>query len=452
MHYSYGAALRGGFLKLCAAVLLGPCVINPAMSADQHRPVVQAWVTSADQSRLLLREPDVSFQSGTEASHSIVVDAHIRYQQMVGFGAALTDASAWLIQTRMNPEQREALLQDLFGRSGGVGLSFTRLTIGASDFSRSHYSFDDMPAGQSDLALAHFSIAPNRADVMPVIKRALTINPSLRVMASPWSAPGWMKTTDSLIAGTLRPDAYGVFADYLLRYLDAYSAEGVPIFALTLQNEPHFEPGDYPGMRLDPAARAALIGKYLGPKLAKRGSATRILDWDHNWDLPEQPLAVLADPVARQYVAGVAWHCYGGAAPAQSVVHDAYPDKETYFTECSGGDWSPHALLSATRDVIIGSVRGWAKGVLLWNLALDENRGPHTGGCTDCSGVVTINSVSGAVTRNPEYYALAHLSRFVHPGAYRIASSVSNSVQYLPPVSAQIFPLYRLVQNDFYYA
>jgi glucosylceramidase len=406
--------------RLQAAAVLGLCSGGAVAGGG-----VQAWITSGDQSRLLARGPDAAWGGEPRAATIIEVDPSQRYQEMVGFGAAITDASAWLIQSRMSPAQRAALLQELFGRPG-LGLSFTRLTIGASDFSRSHYSFDDMPPGQRDDQLAHFSIAPNRADVLPVTKAALAINPRLRVMASPWSAPGWMKSTDSLIQGTLRPDAYAPFAAYLSRYIDAMQEEGVPVYALTLQNEPHFEPPTYPGVRVDPATRAAFIGGHLGPLLARAHPQVRLLDWDHNWDEPGSPAAVLNDPQAARYVNGVAWHCYGGDVRVQAALHDSWPDKETYFTECSGGKWAPDwsgNLQHFVRTLVIGTTRGWARGVLLWNLALDEKDGPHLGGCNDCRGVVTIDSRSGAVTRNVEYYALAHASRFVRPGARRIASS-----------------------------
>lgn len=397
------------------------------MGAAAAPVAVQAWVTTGDQAKLLSPEPGAAFGKGRLERIVIDVDPAQRYQEMTGFGASITDSSAYLIQSRMNPQQRAALMEELFGRKGeGIGLSFTRLTIGASDFSRTHYSFDDMPKGEADPELKHFSIDPNRADVLPTVKSALAINPQLKVMASPWSAPGWMKSTDSLIQGTLKPEAFGAFANYLRRYVDAYQAEGVPIFALTLQNEPHFEPKDYPGMRVDPARRAAFIGGHLGPLMAKHHPALRIMDWDHNWDEPGSPAAVLADPVAAKYVSGVAWHCYGGDVRVQAALHDTWPGKETWFTECSGGQWSPEwnkNLMYFTRTLVIGTTRGWAKGVLLWNLALDENYGPHLGGCRDCRGVVTIDSGSGKVTRNVEYYALAHASRFVRPGAHRIASS-----------------------------
>ena len=392
---------------------------------------MQVWLSTADGGKQLARESDIAFAAAARAGVTLEIDAMQRRQEMVGFGAAITDASAWLIEKHMNPAQREALLRELFGREGdGIGLSFTRLTIGASDFSRSHYSFDDMPMGRRDPELEHFSIAPNREDVLPVVRAALAINPRLRVMASPWSAPGWMKTTGSMIGGTLREDAYAPFAEYLVRYVEAYAAEGVPIFALTVQNEPGFAPENYPGMKLPASARAKLIGTHLGPLLARRAPTTAILDWDHNWDHAEEPLAVFDDPLARRYVAGVAWHCYAGNVRAQAPVHDAHPDKDAYLTECSGGDWKPmrdDGLLTIVRRLIIGSTRGWSKGVLLWNLALNENHGPHAGGCNDCRGLVTIDSSSGNYVRTVDYVALAHASRFVRPGAQRVESSNGGS-------------------------
>jgi glucosylceramidase len=202
------------------------------------------------------------------------------------------------------------------------------------------------------------------------------------------------------------------------------------VFAVTIQNEPAFEPSDYPGMRLDPPVRAEIVGRHLGPLFAASGIQTRILEWDHNWDLPNSPMAVLSDPTARSYVSGVAWHCYAGSVDVQDNVHAAYPDKDAYFTECSGGAWAPvfaDNLKYFVGTLVIGATRGWAKGVALWNLALDENGGPHLGGCGNCRGVITINSATGAVTRNVEYYALAHASQFVRPGAHRIASSTNVS-------------------------
>jgi glucosylceramidase len=388
--------------------------------------VVQAWVTTADQSRLLARGPDAKFGAGASRANRIDVEPKRQYQEIVGFGASVTDSSAWLIQTKLSAAQRAALLQELFGRGGGLGLSFTRITIGASDFSLSHYSLDDSPDGAPDPDFAHFSIDRHRAELLPVLRAALAINPELRIVASPWSPPGWMKDSGRMVGGRLLEQAYPALATYLVRFVDAYAAEGVPIYALTLQNEPGFEPTDYPGMKLEPRERARIIGQFLGPILAQRHAPPLILDWDHNWDNPASPLEVLADPIASKFVAGIAWHCYYGDVEAQNAVHDAHRDKDTYLTECSGGDWEPgweQSLRWFTHALIIGSTRGWARGIVLWNLALDEQHGPHAGGCANCRGVVTIDSASGAITRNVEYYVLAHASRFVRPGAHRIEST-----------------------------
>ncbi|HEU4996063.1 MAG TPA: glycoside hydrolase family 30 beta sandwich domain-containing protein [Gemmatimonadaceae bacterium] len=389
--------------------------------------MAQVFVTTGDRAKLLERQSDLRPDArATGGGITIDLDPSRDFQEMVGFGAALTDASAWLMQHRLSGTQREALLQDLFSTSsGGAGFSFTRLDMGASDFSLRHYSYDDMPVGATDPSLAHFSIDADRAETIPILKRALAINPALAVMASPWSAPAWMKTTGSMIKGTLRPEAYGPFAEYFRRFIEAYASEGIPMYAITVQNEPHYEPNDYPGMRLDPATRAKFIGQYLGPLFQRSGIRTRILDWDHNWDEPASPLAVLGDSVARRFVAGVAWHCYGGDVAAQGTVRDAHPDKDVYFTECSGGNWAPKFsdnLVWTVQKLIVGGTRNWARGVLMWNLALDEQHGPHSGGCGDCRGVVTIAG-DGSVTRNEEYYALAHASRFVRRGARRVASS-----------------------------
>lgn len=413
--------MRALVTTVLAAGALAACGTAPPAPPQP----AQAWVTTGDRTRLLEREPQaLAWRPDDGSPADLVVDDSRRHQVMAGFGASITDATAWLLRHRMSDAQRTALLRELFGRGpGGVGFDFTRLTIGASDFSLHHYSLADQPPGGADPALRQFSLAPNQVDLLPVLREALAVNPGLQVMASPWSAPGWMKTTDSLVKGTLKPEHHETFARYLVRYVDAMAAEGVPIFALTLQNEPHFEPPDYPGMRLSPAQRADLIGRHLGPMLERRGSAVQIVEWDHNWDEPQSPLQVLADPQARRYVSGVGWHCYAGDVAAQSVVHAAHPDKDTWFTECSGGQWKPHwpeTLPWMARHIVIGATRHWARGVLMWNLALDERHGPRKGGCPDCRGVVTIDSRTGAVTRNLEYYALAHASKFVRPQARRI--------------------------------
>ncbi|MEP6549630.1 MAG: glycoside hydrolase family 30 beta sandwich domain-containing protein [Gemmatimonadales bacterium] len=427
------------YFRVFAATVLAACTAQPPATTtivptptSRIQTPVAVWLTTGDRRVLLGRQDSITL--GYNETHSgqptIEVDESKSYQQMIGFGAAMTDASAYLIQNKLSAADREALLQDLFGRDGGIGMSFIRVPMGASDFSLRHYSYDDMPAGQADSALTHFSIDADRAEKLPLLRRALAINPDLKLMASPWSPPGWMKTTNSLIKGTLQPKFLDSFASYFVKFIRAYEREGVPVYAISLQNEPNFEPDSYPGMKLEPKMRARVIGGSMGPAFARAGINTLIWDYDHNWDLPQQPLDVLADTAAARYTQGVAWHCYGGDVSAQSTVHDAHPDKDTYFTECSGGEWAPKFadnLKWTVNTLVIGATRNWARGVLLWNLALDENHGPHLGGCDNCRGIVTINSKTGAITRNDEYYALAHASKFVRPGARRIASESGDS-------------------------
>ncbi|WP_343854267.1 glycoside hydrolase family 30 protein [Rhodanobacter soli] len=389
-------------------------------------PTARLWLSTADRRLRLVRQPDVEMSADEPSPADVVVDIHRKYQSIVGFGAALTDSSAWLIRNKLDERQRGALLQELFGPPPNLNLNMTRLTIGASDFSLQHYTLDDLPVGEVDPQLLHFNVASNLRDVIPTVREILTVNPQLRIIASPWSAPAWMKTSANLIGGELLPQFESAYADYLVKYLDTYRGYGIPIFALTVQNEPGFVPVTYPGMEVPAATRARIIARYLGPALAGRKPRTRILGWDHNWDAPGQPLDVLADLDAARYIDGIAWHCYSGSPYAQSQVHRAHPGKEVYITECSGGDWESARngeLMWFTRDLLLAGLRQWARGVVYWNLALDEQHGPHSGGCDLCKGVVTIDSRTGEVSRNDEYYAFAHFSRFVLPGAVRVGSS-----------------------------
>jgi glucosylceramidase len=410
----------------CAAIAL--ILVLGAAAASAKTPIasVMQWSTSADGIRKLQRMPDLHLvQSDSKNGgnpNTVTVDPTIRYQRMVGFGAAMTDSSAQLLMA-LPAGPRNALFDELF-LPRNLGLSFMRLPIGASDFSTEHYSFDDVAPGQTDPSLTHFSLT-KAANQITATLAARARNRQLALMASPWSAPAWMKTSGSLITGRLDPKQSEAFARYLVRYAREMARAGLPISWLTVQNEPDFEPTNYPGMQMNPAERAALVGQYLGPMLARHRSAPRVLDWDHNWDKPEKPLAVLADTVANRYIAGVAWHCYGGNVSAQGTVQALYPSKDSFETECSGGGWAPDwsgSLGWMTSQLIIGASRNGSRGTLLWNLALDEYSGPHKGGCGNCRGVLTISSANGEVTRNVEYYVLGHASRFVRPGARRIAS------------------------------
>jgi len=392
-------------------------------------PTVELWLSTADRRLQLMQQPDIEMSARDSLPADVVIDVHTKYQTMVGFGAAMTDSSAWLLQNKLNVLQRRALLHELYGPPPNLNLNMMRLIIGASDFSLKPYTLDDVPFGQVDPQLLHFNVTSNLQDVIPAVREVLSINPELRIIASPWSAPAWMKTSENLIGGELLEQYESTYADYLVKYLDTYRGYGIRIFALTLQNEPGFIPITYPGMDMPAATRARFVAQYLGPKLASRKPKTRILEWDHNWSQPEQPLSVLADPDAARYIDGVAWHCYEGSPYVQGRIHRAYPQKDTYITECSGGDWASSIngeLLWFSRDLLIAGIRQWARGVVYWNLALDENHGPHFGGCDACKGVITIDSNTGEVSRNDEYYAFAHFSKFLLPGAVRVGSTATD--------------------------
>jgi glucosylceramidase len=392
---------------------------------------VHVWMTTGDRSLLLAPQPDTVFAApGAAGPITIAVDDSQQFQQIAGFGASMTESSAWLLSTVLSSQARATWMSRLFSPTDGIGLSFLRQPIGASDFSLSHYTYDDVPYGSSDEGLLHFSTARDEAYVFPALREAKRLNPQLAIMASPWSPPGWMKTSGTVVGGALKPEAYAPFASYLVRTVQAYNAQGIAVDAITLQNEPHYVPEDYPGSYLDAPEQARLIGQHVGPAFAAAGLGTRILAWDQNWNDPDYPGAVLQDAAAAQYTSGAAYHCYAGEPAEMTNFHERFPQAHVYVTECSTGVWSVTSFDTALYEdmrLLIRSTRNWAEAVVKWNLALDQDGGPHTGGCTTCTALLTVNSVSGAVTPTADYYALGHLSRFVRPGARRIASSTFES-------------------------
>jgi glucosylceramidase len=387
---------------------------------------VDIWTTTIDQENLLTRENPVYFAAGSfDYRYRVTVDEQKTYQQMDGFGASFTDASAWLLFHILDPATRHEMMLKLFDREHGIGMSFLRQPMGASDYALRMYSYDDVPQGHADYDLAHFSIDHDKQYIIPLLTEAMSINPELKVMSSPWSPPGWMKTSDSMISGTLKPDCRSTYADYFVKFIQAYRDEGIPIYAVTMQNEPGYEPREYPGMIVKAEEEAVFIKKHLGPSFVKHNLPTKILCYDHNWDVPAHPRAVLNDSEASRYVAGSAWHVYGGSHEAMSDIHEAFPDKEIWFTEASGGEWIPpfHDAFMDQMKHVIRSTRNWAKTVVWWNVALDENNGPTLLTKSTCRGLVKINRTTGKVTWNLDYYTLGHVSKFVTPGALRIGSN-----------------------------
>ncbi len=386
-----------------------------------------AWLTTGNQTKLLSHEVQVSVtERATTVLPSVTLQPEQKLQQIEGFGAALTGSSAYLINRKMSAAQRRALLEELFDADKGIGISYLRMTIGASDFSLSDFTYNDIPMGQTDYDLDHFSIDSDKEDVIPVFKQILSFAPGISIMGSPWSAPAWMKTNNSLKGGKLKPEAYDVYARYFVEYIKAYAQEGISVAAVTPQNEPLHFTANYPCMEMQAGEQLEFIRDFLGPAFADAGLSTDIIAYDHNWDNPQYAIAVLNDPVAKEYVSGSAFHAYAGNVSAMSVVHNTHPDRGLYFTEISGGEWATNFsdnLQWNMSNIFIGTTKNWSKNVLLWNLALDENHGPKNNGCQDCRGVVTIQSGNGSVTRNVEYYSIGHFSKFVRPGAYRIAST-----------------------------
>jgi glucosylceramidase len=388
------------------------------------------WLTCGNRTALFEKqEIALRFSEADIDAPVIEIDADRTYQTMDGFGFALTGGSASLIG-RLEPERRNALLQELFSTGeNGLGVSCLRLSIGASDLSAADFSYDDLPPGETDPNLKRFDLMAGDAEVVPMLKEILAVNPAIRIIATPWSAPAWMKTSQSSIGGSLKPECHGIYAQYFVKYIQAMRAQGIPIHAVTPQNEPR-NGVNQPSMVMEAEDQAYFIGKHLGPALRAAGLNTEIFCWDHNCDTPEYPLKVLGDHQARIYAAGSAWHLYGGEIDALSRVREAHPDKKIYFTEQwvgAGGQFAGDLLWHA-KNVLIGATRNWSGLVLEWNLAGDSQRGPHTpGGATQCVGALTVDGQT--VARNVAYYLIAHASKFVPPGSARIESNPAKGLR-----------------------
>jgi glucosylceramidase len=316
-------------------------------------------------------------------------------------------------------------MQKLFDRTDGIGMTFLRQPIGATDFNAHIYSNDDIPLGESDYELKYFSIHHDKQYIIPAVKDALTINPDMKIMVSPWSPPGWMKTSDHMIGGTLKPECYDVYAQYFVKFIQAYESEGIPVYAVTIQNEPGYEPAQYPGMMMTADEQIRFIGEHLGPAFKEHDIHAKIVCYDHNWDVREYARNVLSDAKASTYIAGSAWHCYGGSHDAMTEIHDQFPKKDIWFTEASGGDWIPafHDAFMDQMKHVIRSTRNWANSVVWWNIALDEQNGPTVLTGSTCRGLLKISQATGEVIYNLDYYTMGHISKFVLPGAYRIDSN-----------------------------
>ncbi len=420
-------------------------IVVPPKSND-----VEFWLTKGDQSVLLQKQGTVlSFGTTANNNPNIEVDTSIQYQTVDGFGYTLTGGSAQLINA-MSTSAKSDLLQELFGSNpNSIGISYLRISIGASDLNSNVFSYDDMPAAQTDSLLTNFSLAADKAGgtgLIPLLNEILAINPNIKIIAVPWSAPVWMKDNGSSIGGKLLPKFYQSYAQYFVKYIQQMKAEGITINAICPQNEP-LNPNNNPSLQMLATEQLDFIKTSLGPAFRAAGLTTKIIAYDHNCDHPDYPETILADASAKDFVDGSAFHLYAGDISALSQVHFAYPDKNLYFTEqytASNGDFAGD-LKWHLKNVIIGSMRNWSKTSLEWNLANDASFNPHTpGGCTTCKGAITIQ---GSVTRNVAYYIVAHASKFVPAGSVRIASDIIGnfqSVAFKTPVGKKVL----IVEND----
>lgn len=406
-------------------------IIKPSDTSNLKSDIT-CWLTNPDKSALLQKQDSkLLFKLSSNQYPTITIDTTVEYQQMDGFGFSLTGGSSELINN-LAPVIREALLKELFSlEDNAIGISYLRISIGASDLSSSVFSYNDMANGQPDKALSNFSLGQDKVDLIPVLKSILLINPKIKILGSPWSPPIWMKTNKNSVGGSLLPEYYEVYANYLVRYIKEMKSEGIPIDAITIQNEP-LNPNNNPSMLMLAAEQRDFIKNNLGPAFHAAGLSTKIIIYDHNCDHPEYATTILSDPDANKYVDGSAFHLYAGNISAMSQVRDAFPTKNLYFTEQwvggpgnFGGDLKWHI-----QNVVIGSTRNWSRNVCEWNLASDPSYNPHTiGGCTNCEGAITI---AAGFSRNVSYYIIAHASKFVPAGSIRIKS---NLITNLPNVA-----------------
>ncbi|MFC0518505.1 glycoside hydrolase family 30 beta sandwich domain-containing protein [Mucilaginibacter angelicae] len=413
------------------SILLGAMLLGRVATINAQTTKASLWLTKADRSVLFEQQKEpLTFKTGEAGGTTISVDDKQHYQPIDGFGFALTGGSAMHI-IRMSADSRAALLKNLFAVTGNdIGISYLRLSIGASDLNEKVFSYDDMPEGQTDPTLKHFDLGPDKTDVVPVMKQILAINPAIKILGSPWSPPAWMKTNNDTRGGRLKPDCYPVYAKYLVKYIQAMKANGINIDAITIQNEP-LHPGNNPSLLMVAPDEADFIKNSLGPAFKAAGIKTKIIVYDHNADRPDYPISILNDPLARKYVDGSGFHLYGGDISALTDVHNAHPDKNIYFTEQMTVEPENQSTINIAwpvKRLIIGATRNWSRNVLEWNLAADPEYKPYTdrGGCSSCQGAVTIDK--NEVKKNIAYYSVAHASKFVRPGSVRIASNNSDTL------------------------
>ena len=435
--------------KLKTLIFVIPLICVTYIKA-QTNTGIDVWLTNPDKSALFShQEKKISFGS-TENNYPVIhINDKQTYQSIVGFGFALTGGSADHI-IQMDAASRQKLLHEVFATDGdNIGVSYLRLSIGSSDLNDHVFSYDDLPEGETDVAMEKFDLGPDRKNVIPVLKEILKINPSIKILGSPWSPPAWMKTNHDTRGGRLLPQYYAAYAKYFVKYIQEMKAAGIIIDAITVQNEP-LHPGNNPSLLLTAPEEKDFVKTNLGPAFKTAGIKTKILIYDHNADRPDYPITILDDPQAAKYIDGSAFHLYGGKIEALQDVHNAHPGKNIYFTEqmvVQFRDTARMIISAPVSRIIIGATRNWCRNVLEWNLAAGPDFKPYTdrGGCSMCQGAVTIDG--NAYTKNIAFYSMAHISKFVRPGSIRIGSNdlvLLPNVAFLSPSGKKVL----IVAND----
>ena len=405
--------------SLAASLAFSPKINSWAQTVPASAPI-RAWVTAGeDRFSQFAVEPWQATVAGK--APDVEIDPDRRFQSIVGFGGAFTDASCYLL-SRMENSRRKQLMEELLG-SGGLGLSMGRTCIGSSDYSRTAYTFDDSPA--PDPELKNFSIEHDRQYILPMLREAVHVNPELFLFSTPWSPPAWMKTGDSLLGGSMRKHCFACYAQYFVKFIEAYKAEGIKIGAVTPQNEVDTDQdGAMPAALWGQEYEIAFVSEFLGPAFRDASIDTKIWILDHNYNLWGRVMDELSDPAVFKYADGIAWHGYAGTPDAMSKIHEAFPSKNAYWTEGGSFITSPDYTSdwATWSSNFTGILKNWARCIVAWNLILDETGGPNIG-TFKCGGVVTLDSKTQKITRSGQYWALAHFSKAVQRGAQVLATS-----------------------------
>lgn len=369
--------------------------------------------------------------SHLDVTETIHIKPQKEYQEIDGFGASFTDSSAYLIDKVLTDKDKKTVMENLFDPVKGIGLSVLRNPMGSSDYARFIYSYDDQKERHTDSDLTDFSIEHDKESILPLTKEAMSLNPDVKLITSPWSAPGWMKDTYTMVGGKLEKKYYESYANYFIQFIQSYKKEGVSVYAVTPQNEPLFVPSNYPGMEMLAHEQADFVKNYLKPALEEENLETKIFGYDHNWDRVDFAFDILDS--AEDSFDGIAWHWYGGRAVSQSRIKQAFPNVEVHFSEGSGGEWIPEfeQAFSNVMRTGIDIIRNHSKSFVLWNMALDENNGPVVPGFgrSTCRGLLKISQQEQSYEYTLDYYALAHFSKHVRTGSKRVHSDQESVIK-----------------------